>query len=83
MKLFVGEDLLAAHCADSAELSAKVVMFRESGDWEEVVRGTGDLTVKYDPLKMSGSEAEARFRLLWDLPVPKDAGVSAPVVLEA
>jgi KipI family sensor histidine kinase inhibitor len=82
-ELFVGEDILAASCADSSIIQAKAALFRQSGDWEEVVAGMSDLTVKYDPLKLSHAQAEQQFRALWEMPVAGDAPHAAPVMLAA
>ena len=64
--LFAGEDVLTVKCDDSETLHAKAELFRHSGLWEEVVRGMNDLTVKFDPLGMSGEEAEVQFTQLWE-----------------
>jgi KipI family sensor histidine kinase inhibitor len=82
-ELFVGEDILAASCADCSIIQAKAALFRQSGDWEEVVAGMSDLTVKYDPLKLSYAQAEQQFRALWAMPVAGDAPHDAPVMLAA
>lgn len=81
--VFIGEDMLAAQCADSKLLAAKADYFRRSGLWEEVVQGIADLTVKYDPLTMSGPEAEAQFRRAWDAPVINSAPTTGILTLEA
>ena len=82
-ELYIGEDILAARCADSSITAAKAALFRQSGDWEEVVSGMADLTVKYDPLKLSSAQAEQIFRKLWATPVDGDKPNSAPVMLAA
>ena len=68
-EIFQGEDILVATCSDSWKLQAKAALFRQSGDWEEVVQGTRDLSVKFDPEHISSSQAESRFRELWAMPV--------------
>jgi KipI family sensor histidine kinase inhibitor len=68
--LFEGEDILTASCDENAMLQARAEFFRQSGLWEEVVQGMADLTVKYDPLAMTGEEADSHFRKLWDAPLP-------------
>lgn len=83
LALFSGEDILTARCDDSDNLQAKAELFRQSGLWEEVVRGMTDLTVKYDPLLMSREEAAARFRQLWDAPIPATEHSGEPVSLDA
>jgi KipI family sensor histidine kinase inhibitor len=82
-QLFVGEDILAASCAESSIIQAKAALFRQSGDWEEVVAGMSDLTVKYDPLKISSGHAEQKFLKLWAMPVGGNAANAAPVMLAA
>jgi KipI family sensor histidine kinase inhibitor len=67
--LIQSEDSLTAICADGINLQAMAAAFRRSGIWEEVVQGMADLTVKYDPLAMSGAEAEERFWSLWAAPL--------------
>ena len=82
-EVFVGEDILAASCPDSAVIQAKADLFRQSGDWEEVIAGMSDLTVKYDPLKLSQAQAEEQFRALWAIPVTSDTLPNTPVMLSA
>lgn len=81
--LFAGEDVLAVKCDDSETLHAKAELFRHSGLWEEVVRGMDDLTVKFDPLGMSGEEAEVQFRRLWETPSSKSVLMEDVLTLEA
>jgi len=81
--LFAGEDILTARCDDSDTLHAKVELFLQSGLWEEVVRGMNDLTVKYDPLGMSGDEAELQFKRLWETPFSTGSLSEAVLPLEA
>lgn len=81
--LFAGEDYLTAPCPDSGMIQAKVAVFLQSGIWEEVVRGMADLTIKYDPLAMSGPEAEQHFRNLWEAPLSADDVSAEPLCLDA
>lgn len=83
LPLFVGEDMLTAHCGDSERLGAKAEHFRQAGIWEEVVRGMADLTVKYDPLAMSGAEAEKHFQTLWNALPAVRATPKEPLILDA
>lgn len=82
-ELYVGEDILAAPCKDSSIIAAKAELFRQSGDWEDVVSGMSDLTVKYDPLKLSSAQAEQKFGKLWAMPIDGDTQNAAPVTLAA
>jgi KipI family sensor histidine kinase inhibitor len=68
MKLFCGEDVIACVDVEGRDLQALAATFRKSTIWEEVVPGMADLTVKFDPLTLSGEEAEAQFCKLWDAP---------------
>ena len=81
--LFAGDDILTAACPDGDNIQAKVDVFLQSQLWEEVVRGMTDLTVKYDPLAMSGAEAEQHFRKLWNAPLSARELPSEPRILDA
>ncbi len=81
--LFAGEDYLTATCSDAEIIQAKVDIFLQSRLWEEVVRGMADLTVKYDPLAMSGAEAEQHFRNLWDAAMTAREISTEPLRLDA
>ncbi len=81
--LFAGEDILTATCPDGDNIQAKVDVFLQSRLWQEVVRGMTDLTVKYDPLAMSGAEAEQHFRKLWNAPLIAREFPSEPLILDA
>lgn len=81
--LFAGEDTLSAACANSEEIQVRADVFHQSGFWEEVVRGMTDLTVKYDPLVLSGAEAEQHFRNLWALPLMAQRAAGEPMILDA
>jgi 5-oxoprolinase (ATP-hydrolysing) subunit B len=83
LQLFAGEDVLTAVCTDGEEIQARAAKFLQSGIWEEVVPGMGDLTVKYDPLDMSGAEAERQFRNLWDSPLMSGGNSAEPLILGA
>lgn len=83
LALFSGEDILTAQCDDSDILQAKTALFQQSSLWEEVVRGMNDLTVKYDPLLMSGEEAAVQFRQLWEAPMLSTEQTGEPITLDA
>lgn len=83
LELFAGEDYLIAACSDVEIIQAKVDIFLRSRLWEEVVRGMADLTVKYDPLAMSGAEAEQHFRNLWNAALTTKSASAEPLMLDA
>jgi 5-oxoprolinase (ATP-hydrolysing) subunit B len=83
MKLFQGEDIIACANSEGQDLQALAAAFQQSGLWEEVVPGMADLTVKFDPLMMSGEQAEAQFRALWNAPVTRDDNLISEVLLDA
>lgn len=83
MRLFQGEDVIACADTEGRDLQALAAAFRQSGHWEEVVPGMADLTVKFDPLTMSGEQAEVRFRALWDGPVAADETDIEEALLDA
>lgn len=82
-EIFRGEDILVAACSDSLTLQAKAALFRKSGDWEEVVRGMSDLSVKFDPEHISPEQAESKFRELWAISLPDITPPQALLMLEA
>lgn len=82
-EIFRGEDILVAACSDSLMLQAKAALFRESGDWEEVVQGMSDLSVKFDPEHISPEQAESKFRELWGIPLPDITLSQELIMLEA
>jgi 5-oxoprolinase (ATP-hydrolysing) subunit B len=83
MKLFRGEDVIACADAEGRDLQTLAATFRKSAIWEEVVPGIADLTVKYDPLTLSGEEAEAQFCRLWDAPLDRYDGDLSEALLDA
>jgi KipI family sensor histidine kinase inhibitor len=83
MRLFCGEDVIACANIDGRDLQALAANFRKSAIWEEVVPGIADLTVKFDPLMLSGAQAEAHFRALWDTPLVMEDANLAEMLLDA
>lgn len=82
-KIFRGEDILVATCSDNLTLQAKAALFRQSGDWEEVVQGMRDLSVKFDPEHMSPERAQRKFDDLWAMQVSERAPSADLLKLEA
>lgn len=83
MMLFRGEDVIACNDIEGRDLQALAAIFRKSAIWEEVVPGMADLTVKFDPLKLSSEEAEAQFCRLWDAPLVRYGGDLSEALLDA
>lgn len=76
-----GEDVISAPC--NSDIQALAAVFRASDIWEEVVPGMADLTVKYDPLKMTREEAGQKFRQLWRSPIKYTTASIPPAFLTA
>ena len=60
MIILSGDDMIRLSGAPVPHLRALSVLLREADDWEEVVDGIDDLTVRFDPLRWTPDEATRR-----------------------
>ncbi|KCZ94682.1 5-oxoprolinase subunit B family protein [Hyphomonas johnsonii] len=68
--LFSGDDALRVLLSDRATRIARASQLRQSGDWLEVVPGRQDVTVQFDPIRLTPAEAMAHLRLTLATPPP-------------
>ena len=81
--LFEGEDYLTICLSGDVDINVLAAAMHKSERWEEVVRGMTDLTVKYDPLKLSSAEAKAHFLSLLGSAESTEVDCGGPMTLAA
>lgn len=80
---FVGEDMIILPYANSEAAHEAAQLLRKSGEWEAVVAGLADVTVRFDPLNWTTEDALAAVQRYQPDDSPKQIVAPSPVELLA